>query len=714
MSELTMTTEYGIVNNINGGTTMNRSELVRQYVAANPPDQDLCPTCYQYWKDSKGCEILWDNVSGHRRRERQPGYTRRGGYFSTTPRRSYDGSYVKYIPEYEMLEVAQIVLNVNGRGIDGVPVDWVFVERMFAFKGDTACYDEAGEMYQGSRYYSKEFVRFMHRLTYANYHENFSKLRETMNSMGGQFDNDTYVSMWRLEDWYKRNWKSRSVSATAKAVTEYQIPMFNIGTMANGNHVVLHLQILDSDYAVLRRFIEERKYNYDTRDYEYTDKWNEDVRVFIDKKGKVTVMMKNYGSDFKITTRQIDRWWYDDKKMTLAGDPIENWEPIKYLKDIIDWNDRSCVGNLVTILRHPIVEMLSKSGYPHLAKELTDDNAVAANLKAYFYVTERKKPIYELLEVNKFVLKKAEEIAAAENHRTWGYRDGISIIRDLKRLYGESEENADIRSLSKETVELAMEGLRQIEWSEFRELLGYGSWQYRRQSWFEITPETRKFIERMFRINKKSDVNLIKMYIDVRRLYDQLDNNHRPNIDITDFDDAHGLEIIHNGLVALKTEQDRERQAYYDAKEKERLEMRQKKFEKLQEERVKKYERDGDKFCIRVPHAPEEITQEGCALHHCVGGYVDRHCLGNTDIIFLRRMEVPSLPFYTIEVQNGVVIQIHGSHNKWLGNNPDAIPFVWQWVNDLGLKCEKKLLLNLGAGYSSSKEQLDESYLTKS
>ena len=45
MSELTMTTEYGTINNNNQEVlTMNKSEIVRQYVSEHPtPDQDLCP-----------------------------------------------------------------------------------------------------------------------------------------------------------------------------------------------------------------------------------------------------------------------------------------------------------------------------------------------------------------------------------------------------------------------------------------------------------------------------------------------------------------------------------------------------------------------------------------------------------------------------------------------------------------------------------------------
>ena len=722
MSELNNTTKYGTVNNINGGITMNKSEIVRQYVAANPtPDQDLCPTCYQYWQSSKGM-ILWDNVTGTRRHEALPNYSWRSDYFTATPRSYYDGAYVKYIPEMEMLEVAPIILNVGGRGIDGYPQNWSFYcpkdYRLFVFKGDTSAYDVNGRELKGSRYYSKNMVSVMHMLTYNNYHVKNSQLKNVMCAISGT-EPDEYASMWRLEDIYKRNWVERNVSKTAKTIKDYELDEPTFFTEDENKHTIILHKILDDNYSVLRRFDEEHSYNRDTAEYEYNGKWKENLRIFIDNKGKVSVMMPEYG-EWKITSRQIDRYCYgdNDRGIELCGNPLEDWRPLKYIKDTINWEDRRCLANLVITLRHPIIEQISKAGYPRLAKELACDNSIAANLKEYFYSKEAKKPIYELLGVNKFILKEAENISTRqdrENYRWHSYNTGLPVIRDLKRLYAKSEEDTDIRYLSKETVELAMNGLKDLTYGEFRELIGAPRyWSRRNEQWVEIDDTTRHFMERLFRLNSKTDQNLVRIYIDVQRLYNQIDEERRPDIDIRDFDDVHGLEIIHNGLVAIKTIQDAERKARWDAEEKARQERRKKMFEKLQKERIEKFEAEDNEFCIRVPKTPEEITQEGCALHHCVGGYVDRHCDGNTNIIFLRRKGLENLPFYTIEVYNDRVIQIHGSHNKWLGNNPEAIPFVYKWITDRGFAYEKKMLLNLGAGYSSSAQNLSDSYLTKS
>ena len=44
-----------------------------------------------------------------------------------------------------------------------------------------------------------------------------------------------------------------------------------------------------------------------------------------------------------------------------------------------------------------------------------------------------------------------------------------------------------------------------------------------------------------------------------------------------------------------------------------------------------------------------ELIDEGNALNHCVGSYVDSYANGRTDILFLRRAEEPDKPWRTIE-----------------------------------------------------------------
>lgn len=68
---------------------------------------------------------------------------------------------------------------------------------------------------------------------------------------------------------------------------------------------------------------------------------------------------------------------------------------------------------------------------------------------------------------------------------------------------------------------------------------------------------------------------------------------------------------------------------------------------------------DGE-LLVRPAVNAEEIVREGKLLHHCVGGYADRHISGATTILFLRRRSAPGKPLCTIEMHGKNIRQIHG------------------------------------------------------
>lgn len=70
-------------------------------------------------------------------------------------------------------------------------------------------------------------------------------------------------------------------------------------------------------------------------------------------------------------------------------------------------------------------------------------------------------------------------------------------------------------------------------------------------------------------------------------------------------------------------------------------------------------------LCIALPISATEIITEGKVLAHCVAGYADRHCEGKLTIGFIRKIEQPNVPYYTIEISNtGKIVQCHGYHNE--------------------------------------------------
>ena len=99
-----------------------------------------------------------------------------------------------------------------------------------------------------------------------------------------------------------------------------------------------------------------------------------------------------------------------------------------------------------------------------------------------------------------------------------------------------------------------------------------------------------------------------------------------------------------------------------------------------------KYEYEGERFRIMVPGSFCDIVLEGMALHHCVGGterYFDRILQHETYICFLRRMEEPDRPFYTIEVEPGGTIRQHRGMYDGEPDIEEVKPFLREWQKEI-------------------------------
>ena len=70
-----------------------------------------------------------------------------------------------------------------------------------------------------------------------------------------------------------------------------------------------------------------------------------------------------------------------------------------------------------------------------------------------------------------------------------------------------------------------------------------------------------------------------------------------------------------------------------------------------------------ENYQIIFPLDCKDIKIEGKILHHCVGNYVERAATGKTVILFMRSVEELDKRLYTMEYQNGKLIQIRASCN---------------------------------------------------
>lgn len=83
-----------------------------------------------------------------------------------------------------------------------------------------------------------------------------------------------------------------------------------------------------------------------------------------------------------------------------------------------------------------------------------------------------------------------------------------------------------------------------------------------------------------------------------------------------------------------------------------------------------KYDYEDGELLITAPNAGREITYEGQAMNHCVGGYVSSVAAGKTVILFIRKKEEPQKPFITMEVRDNRITQVRGFGNQ---NPPENV-----------------------------------------
>lgn len=82
-------------------------------------------------------------------------------------------------------------------------------------------------------------------------------------------------------------------------------------------------------------------------------------------------------------------------------------------------------------------------------------------------------------------------------------------------------------------------------------------------------------------------------------------------------------------------------------------------------------------FTLIPPKTANEIVKEGHTLHHCVNSYVERVAQGKCMVLFIRNTDNIKEPFYTIEVRDGRVIQIHGKYH--CAPTPEVQNFLKLW-----------------------------------
>lgn len=111
-----------------------------------------------------------------------------------------------------------------------------------------------------------------------------------------------------------------------------------------------------------------------------------------------------------------------------------------------------------------------------------------------------------------------------------------------------------------------------------------------------------------------------------------------------------------------------------------------------------KYEYENDEFALIVPNSIEDILKEGQSLHHCIDKsdrYFERIHTKESFLLFLRKKENVTQPWYTIEVEpGGTIRQKRTEYDRQNADLDLAKEFLIQWQKELQKRlCDDDLLL---------------------
>lgn len=662
-------------------------------------------------------------------------------------------TYAKYYPEFEMLMLG--VMTINTRKIPEEKRNYFFIERYFLFKNCPAPFDVNGDIAfksKGSKFYSLGFVNFLqHDLYKAVFHFYFSQAIEEFTRKGcNPRIKWTQWTPYTFADYYKVMYP-RTSSKSSADISEIvnSLPTVNLNELRqlypkkaidvknswnNEYHTeykdtIWTFNILNDNYCVIRQFGGYFEFE-------------EQSRILIDNKGKVTIFKPNTilnGSVVFRVSSSSDIGISADNVCFFRGfEDMFKFKRLFYISSIINDSDimtktNSLILRIIYTLRCPTIEQFYKAGYKYIANYLMSVSAKSDVEHLFGYKKYSKSAsIYELSGMNKYQLKLVdkmfEEKKKNPNSPTYIYGgltytprcviETVRFVAGVKNLSSITDKDSDFYfSMAKRMNNVHSDYhdfLHFVEannsvYTYYRIKNGWRCMNKERRI-KPLTPEQnekdRKNLLKLIRLQEKTDKkgldeDVFKIFSDTLNLFKQISNANRPDIDLYACKDVNELHRYHNMLIEINIT-DKE------ARDKEEQERLNKLAAKLYDQRKEKFEYADDNFSIVVPKEMNKITKEGVYLHHCVGGYISRVAEGRTNILFLRKNEEIDIPFFTIEVNNhNEVIQIHGLYNRWLGNEPDAVKFVIDWIHEKGIRCSVNIVLNKGQGYSASSSKLD-------
>lgn len=347
--------------------------------------------------------------------------------------------------------------------------------------------------------------------------------------------------------------------------------------------------------------------------------------------------------------------WYaaiPDNHYTLIGIERLKKSFLKYnmLDDFCDRYINSRNSGIVEIkmmsylcrfCEYPQIEILQKFGYYEFIFPL-----VNTGLKSFPYVNWKAKDLPSFFKLSKQEYK-AFKLAD-------GNLDFLKIRWDIKKLTGDN------------SVKTALKYYNLID--SHNKYYYFDDLQQRCEEKGISIFDTLKYLSKQYDIVKKSAESIKREYFDYYDMAQKLEYDlQNPVVRY-----PKNLNTTHDNAVANYNAHKAEIEAKQNAK-------KEAAAKKMLLSKDKQYCYSDDNFMILVPHTIADIIREGKIQKHCVGGYAARHMDGKLTICFLREINNPKTPLYTIEMHDKELTQIQGAGNC-TPLTPEAKNFFDKWL----------------------------------
>lgn len=546
-----------------------------------------------------------------------------------------------------------------------------------------------------------------------------------------QFDSSALWVVQKYFEYNSPNPKDGKLQDKINMLTKIQMPDITkylgripeLNSQRNGNFI---WEESSANYCVVYEDHQEQLFclRYIQRRNSYS---REGLRIYITNKNKIICCRLTDNGDW-VPCTQIKNNHLIGKIINM--EEITDSTTFRYIKQIIfDLNDKTpyVAKAIINLVRNPWLEKCAKTSLlPKIINCLTDNSPKrAATLTFGPISTQGNSPSTILGLSNAQMQYMIDNDYNCSLIRTIKVQLGLNSLADLDMNLFDSL----IRGTN---IFTTVNGLPYWESCGFQGVLNYFNgtnvdqnyyfqyYQRVQREYSDTVDSWGKIYIKICRLqNRQPNLNptVFEVVKDMMGMYKDIPENLRPNIPWGHLKTLKDYIKMHDDLVQLynasrtstycigkydtyKQTRTQREQARIEQEQKEQKQ--QKQYAKVLKER-ENWNYEDDDFIIRNPIKLSELIDEGQALSHCVGGYIDQQTSGATSILFLRKKKEPEKPFYTIEVNpENRIVQIHGFGDCWLGNNPEAIPTVLKWIKKLGFICENiAILTSTARGYCS-------------